>query len=331
MKEIILNSTPIENGIQEYQQIFNGKIIDENTIELDNDLAKGFINFFKPNNNLILISSEITIKNNFTIIRKAEEGPWLAFRYFISSNDLSVKQLETDNEISLNSINSILATSQHFEKKIVLKKGIEMKYVSIFINKNWLADFLPKTESEKHKTIYDPKKPLYRYSNINSSIYGDLEELFDKNKQRSPAKELLNISLLYRLIYKTINRIFSQERNLLIPNQKDIQTLFQIRKILLNSNKDYCPKLEELAHEAGMSISKFSKLFKTVFGKTLNLYRKELQMKKALNLLITGDYSVSEVCDILGYKNQSKFSSTFNSYFGILPRQVISKRQIKQL
>ena len=44
-----------------------------------------------------------------------------------------------------------------------------------------------------------------------------------------------------------------------------------------------------------------------------------LRMKKALELLKNENYTISEIADKLGYKNQFYFSKEFKEYYGVSP------------
>lgn len=102
---------------------------------------------------------------------------------------------------------------------------------------------------------------------------------------------------------------------------KDLNELIQSRRRIDANPQNNIP-LEELAQQAGMSLSKFKRLFKQVFGTTPYQYYLANKMELAMETLKKGDYSVSETGFVIGYSNLSQFSKAFKNHFGILPSEV---------
>ena len=80
------------------------------------------------------------------------------------------------------------------------------------------------------------------------------------------------------------------------------------------------PSLTELAKEAGMSQSKFSRLFRDTYGVTVFAYLRDARLDLASQMLSQGK-SVTETAFDVGYENLSHFSKVFKMRFGILPSQ----------
>lgn len=77
--------------------------------------------------------------------------------------------------------------------------------------------------------------------------------------------------------------------------------------------------VSELADLCHISKNYFRKLFYDYYGCLPHQYLNELKLKRAAMLLETGDYSISDISDMLGYATPSYFSSCFKSYYGYLP------------
>ena len=71
---------------------------------------------------------------------------------------------------------------------------------------------------------------------------------------------------------------------------------------------------------AFMSPTKLKKLFKNAFGAGMYQYYQRNRMHKAKELLFSGEFSVSEVGDMIGYQNLSNFSNAFKKEFSYLPK-----------
>lgn len=80
----------------------------------------------------------------------------------------------------------------------------------------------------------------------------------------------------------------------------------------------------DLAQIAGVNTNKLQEGFKTVYGKTVNEYIRDIRLTKSLNMLTSGNKNVSEVVYELGLSSRSYFSKIFKAKYGISPRKVLS-------
>lgn len=81
------------------------------------------------------------------------------------------------------------------------------------------------------------------------------------------------------------------------------------------------PQLPQLAHMAGMSVSKLTDLYKQVFGNSIYDYYQKARMEEAGHLLKQGGYSVAETGYRLGFSNLSHFSRLFARHHGLTPKR----------
>jgi AraC family transcriptional regulator len=79
--------------------------------------------------------------------------------------------------------------------------------------------------------------------------------------------------------------------------------------------------LKELAATANLSPSRFHDVFKSVAGLPPVEFAARERMKAAQNMLASGDLSISEVAEELGFPEQFSFSRSFKAHFGISPSE----------
>ncbi len=98
----------------------------------------------------------------------------------------------------------------------------------------------------------------------------------------------------------------------------------RIRK--LNAGRDYIAdnyqaplSLPDIASYSCMSPYHFLRVFKDTYGETPNEFLMRLRIEKAKGMLITENYSVSEVCEKVGYISLGSFSSLFLKQVGMAP------------
>lgn len=77
--------------------------------------------------------------------------------------------------------------------------------------------------------------------------------------------------------------------------------------------------LSELAQCSYMSPYHFLRVFKDTYGETPHEFLIRLRVEQAKKMLITENYSVSEVCEKVGYTSLGSFSSLFLKQVGMAP------------
>lgn len=77
--------------------------------------------------------------------------------------------------------------------------------------------------------------------------------------------------------------------------------------------------IPELATLSGRSLSAFKRDFEIVFKDTPANYIKEQKLLKAMQLLVSTDFSISEICYEVGFTDTSHFSKLFKMKYKITP------------
>lgn len=76
----------------------------------------------------------------------------------------------------------------------------------------------------------------------------------------------------------------------------------------------------ELAALCGMSTAYLRTLFLKGFGLSPIQYINDLKLRRAAELLASGQYGVQQVCAMAGFEDESYFSRTFKKKFGVSPK-----------
>lgn len=84
--------------------------------------------------------------------------------------------------------------------------------------------------------------------------------------------------------------------------------------------------LEDVAEQVNISPQYFSKLIKKNTGFNFIDWLSMLRVKKAKELLTNSNYTVKEVCFMVGYKDPNYFSRIFKKRIGITPSEFIKNR-----
>lgn len=86
------------------------------------------------------------------------------------------------------------------------------------------------------------------------------------------------------------------------------------------ANESFGP--EELAREAGMSHSNLNRKLKTITNQNASLFIREVRLKKAKELLLNEDATVSEISYRVGFGSPTYFNKCFHDYFGYSPGEM---------
>ena len=126
-------------------------------------------------------------------------------------------------------------------------------------------------------------------------------------------------SLILELIHTLANEAqkLTQSNRIKTNNYKAIEET--ITYIQENLTADL--SLESLASKAGFSPVHYHNLFKASTGRTIREYVEEQRIKKAANLLITTDHTLSEIAYECGFSSQSYFSYAFKRKMNKTPRK----------
>lgn len=94
----------------------------------------------------------------------------------------------------------------------------------------------------------------------------------------------------------------------------------------LSTGRDYIAEnfqaplsLSAIASQSCLSPYHFLRAFKATYGETPHEFLIRLRVAQAKNMLITENFSVSEVCEKVGYTSLGSFSSLFLKHVGMAP------------
>jgi AraC-like DNA-binding protein len=113
-----------------------------------------------------------------------------------------------------------------------------------------------------------------------------------------------------------------------VPAQPKPDTIAQVQYAaeILRSQLEHPPSLPELAQRVGMSNRTLQRHFRAVLGMNPFAYLAQQRMQVAKQLLHTGDRTVTEVANLVGYSHPAHFAAAFKKQFGLAPHQCLGKK-----
>lgn len=87
----------------------------------------------------------------------------------------------------------------------------------------------------------------------------------------------------------------------------------------MNSNCAKDLTMADVADHVGYSHSHFSKVFKEEMGCGFRAYLNQIRVEKSKALLLAGNVSIAEICDLCGFEDQSYHCKVFKKLVGVTP------------
>ena len=152
----------------------------------------------------------------------------------------------------------------------------------------------------------------------------DVDQVLDLNQRFIKESDYLGTAdQLTAWLSRVIERYTALVFDLVDVKHKDI-----IYKAIHYMKRHFAEKLtlEETARYVGFSPTYFSKVFKDELGVTFNHYLGNLRVEQSKMLLLSGEYSVGDVCAAVGFEDQSYFIKVFRKYTGVTPGKFRKKQ-----
>lgn len=137
----------------------------------------------------------------------------------------------------------------------------------------------------------------------------------------STEDEIILQSLVLSLIHTIVQDASHSVKSLNLKNSN--HALIENISKYIKDNLTEDLSLEKVAEISHLSPIHFHNCFKAAVGKTLRDYVEEQRLKKAINLLITTDYSLTKIAYECGFSSQSYFSYVFKRKMNKTPREYV--------
>lgn len=169
--------------------------------------------------------------------------------------------------------------------------------------------------------VYDMLMKLPNYFKTDRrKFYVDLfSEFIRRYEFWSTDNEVVLQSLLLKLIYEIYEESIALQQSKSL-NQKNH---LAIDKVLhyIDENLSTPLDLESVASHFSFSPNYFHQIFKAATGTRLRSYIEEQRIRKAIHLLQSTNYTLSQIAMECGFSSQAYFSCVFKKRMGLTPRE----------
>ena len=293
----------------------------EEVINLPENFANGFAKVIELEKGLTYRMVNYKLNTDFYFKSEPAEEFYLII-FFYQYSSCKHLQLKINDQMIVDSTDekysSLLMTNSLTVQELFVSKGTNVQGLTLQITEDWLKEKIAQPATANYSLFKE--RDIFQ-SFLNPKSQKLLNEIFaDDLPSNLPALYINNRIL--RLLEGFLEKILSYglSGDSFPSSDKDAQNILRIESYLLENYDQEFSSIEKLARMAFMSPTKLKKIFKSAFGVGMYEYYQRNRMHKAKELLNSGEYSVSQVGDMIGYQNLSNFSNAFKKEFNYLPK-----------
>ncbi len=106
-----------------------------------------------------------------------------------------------------------------------------------------------------------------------------------------------------------------------VPKSHDEELMARVMKVINNNLSNSEITIEWIAQEVGISRVHLHRKLKEITNQTTRDFVRNIRLQKAAEILKESHINVSEVSDLVGFKNPNNFSTAFKELYGITPSE----------
>lgn len=164
-------------------------------------------------------------------------------------------------------------------------------------------------------------KMILFLEHIINKLWTGLYEQFNWLKIIEPVPPKLSLNQLspLELELNFYEIIFSMQQLITKYHLSHQNSVVHLTYSYLAENLPALPSMQDVADVLGLNKDYFGKLFKQQTGIYFNDYIHKLKIEYAKTLLLTSNYKIYEISDLLGYSSTDYFCKLFKNYTGMTP------------
>jgi len=145
------------------------------------------------------------------------------------------------------------------------------------------------------------------------------EQLCEYEKSARESDRIKLYSLIFDLVHN-IARDSRRQQRLMSEGHSNREVIERVIRYI-KENLDSDLSLDAVSSYANLSTIHFHNCFKSATGRTLHDYVEEKRIKRAMDLLLTTDMTLTEIAFACGFSSQSYFSFVFKRRMKMTPRE----------
>lgn len=185
---------------------------------------------------------------------------------------------------------------------------------------NWMAENNPNSLMEIRIKVLE----FALFAERAAYLKGGMTYQFSSRRDYLPA--LMSMTQMNELKGWFLDKIREACRNISDKRTERSNSIIENAKEYIDKNYNRDISLDDVSRVVNVSPYYFSKLFKEDTGVNFIEYVTGIRMEKAKELLAESEYSMKEICSMVGYGDPNYFSRTFKKNVGVTPTEYKEQR-----
>lgn len=206
-----------------------------------------------------------------------------------------------------------------------VQKGDTLEWKNIFENNIAIAVFIPKDILSDFSLTFDQNINRFQNGLLTKSdnrIVLLINQIIELNSGNDQLNKFRIESIILDALVHQVEGLFTESSGHEIITNKAHYEKVILAKHIIEQDLSQNYKIPELAKIVGTNEQYLKKYFKQYFGKTVMNFITEAKMEHAKSLILSGNYRVSDVARIVGYKHPTHFTTAFKKHFGFIPNSL---------
>lgn len=282
------------------------------TMDIPLKIGKGNISQTKIKHGVILADWKMCYESDMNV-----QGP-VSNEYiqiiFCLNDGISWGMTGNYRSVSIQKNESCIYTGHGGTEYICYKKDSEYSFKSIKIPLTYFRHILEEYFEKCEATVYE-EKLLNEISKVpvTPNMKQILTDLSCFTQYQGSLGYLYLDGKLLELLSIYLGEVFEQDilmgKNISISRTE--RTAIMEAKRIIDCQLAFAPSCEELSRLVHLSMTKLTRGFSLFYGMPIHQYVIEQRLTQAAQLLLEGDWNVSEVAAIVGYGKPSNFAAAF--------------------
>ena len=297
------------------------------SMNIPSDIGQGKIVQTKIKHGIVLSDWQMCYQSDMNV-----QGP-VSKEYmqiiFCLNDGISWGIMDERRSVTIQKNESCIYAGDGGTEYICYKKDSNFSFKSIKIPITYFSQLLADYFDGQEVTAYE-KKLLNGISKV--PVTPVMEQILSETSRFTQYRGGLGYLYLDGKLLELLSIYLSEVLELDILMGKNIsmsrteRTAIMEAKQIIDGQLAFAPSCEELSRMVHLSMSKLTRGFSTFYGMPIHQYIIEQRLTQAAQLLLEGDWNVSEVATIVGYGKASNFAAAFKKRYGVAPKNYRGSR-----
>uniref|UniRef100_UPI004048AFD5 helix-turn-helix domain-containing protein n=1 Tax=Mariniflexile sp. TaxID=1979402 RepID=UPI004048AFD5 len=298
MKTISITSHDLSTVFEQIQDQLGGKLevkSKEYRLEINNDIAKGFISGISVEQAIVYMEYDIVFKEDVSLTNKLSNTSSIHFGY-CSKGQLVQSFGEHGKKSGLGQFQTgIFSNSSKKSTFLNFRKNEEVKVSMVTVDVLSVSDSELKDQLQ-HTFISNQENNEFSYiGSFNLKIVEKIEHL-NAISQKGLVRNLLINSIVYLILALEIEQhkhdLINAESNCSSLSQADMESIKEVSELIRNY-PEIQYSLKYLSKKSGLSPFKLQEGFKIMHNRTVTDFIRNVRVEVAENLIRTSVLSIS--------------------------------------